>query len=82
MNNLYSTRVDFVSAYIEQPENKTMDTSFAELKTSGHSFIFHMSSLSRKNMFVHVVKKEILQRSRAQWKEDGTKNERTRHLLV
>lgn len=82
MNNLYSTRADFVSAYIEQPENKAMDASFAQLKTSGHSFIFHMSSLTRKNMFVYIVKKEILQRNRAQWKEDGTKNEKIRHLLV
>lgn len=73
MNNLYSTRADFVSAYIEQPESKAMDTSFAQLKTSGHYFIFHMSSLTRKNMFVYIVKKEILQRSRAQWKKMAPK---------
>lgn len=82
MNNLYSTSADLVTAHIEQPENKAMDTSFAQLKTSGHSFILRMSSLTRKIMFVVMVIKEILLRSRVQWKEDGTKNERIRHLVV
>lgn len=82
MNNLYSARADVVSAYIEQPENKAMDTSFAQFKLNGHSFIFHLNSLTRKNMFIYMVKKEVLQRSRPQGKKDGTKNERIRHLLV
>lgn len=81
MNNLYSTRADFVSAYIEQPENKTMDTSFAQLKTSGHFLIFHVSSLTRKSIFFYMVIKERVRRSRVQWEEDGTKNERIRHLV-
>lgn len=73
VNNLYSTRAKFVSAHIEQSENRVMDASFAQFKISGHSFFFHMSSLTGKNMFDQMAKK------RGTSKEQSTRETRWCH---
>lgn len=41
-------KVDFVSTFIEQSENKVMDPSLAWFKISRHSF-FHIGSLTDKS---------------------------------
>jgi len=41
-----------------------------------------MGSLNRKKMLGQMAKKELLQRSRVQGKQDGTRIEVRRHLLI